>query len=566
MASKKPSLDNVGKKSPDGFVTFSQTTITNGSLEYQAIPFQLPSSRAPSSRLQSSSASAYSFSATKPPPLPPAQPQDIISPPLPNRTTSRSPGRSFTRCGPLLVPSASTQPQKKSPPTLDQDKKRAAAPASSVASKILPNPYKKSRSVAGDPSPSKAATATAPAANLSTRKEMFSRKKMISTHDITAVEDYKGDNSSLVENHFCFSPQMAMFALTQPVSTLELSPTHRAMNIAAAASSLSGMTHHQLGIVNIPTAEITVGSSAMTCQPVSGEDPLCQAIERIPVKLKTFHKCVHCKERQAVTSRPAKKGEANEGPGSHPFDTCGRCAKLLGGEWLKDAAGCFCGKEKHKGGYADCTTCRRNLPCKIDGCVSEGEVHANTQLCNMHHNQYRVSYDEKKKVSDCRRCGNPLHTNRRIGGAGGAVQNICSNSPCIDKCAYQDPETLEWCTEDRGACYGGDNKQRKTVVYCPAHNRQIKAAIRREYEQQKKSGTFVYKDWQPDEVSYLCELTSMKEHKKNGKVIWKVVAPKFQKRFEKITKYSKKTEKQMKQKYGRINFANKKKMNDKKQK
>ena len=360
---------------------------------------------------------------------------------------------------------------------------------------------------------------------------MFTRKKMISTRDMTSVEDYDGNNSSLVENHFCFSPQTAMFALTQPGSTLETSPTRHAMAIAAAASSLSGMTPHQLGIVDIPTDD-------MLCQPVSGEDPLCQAIERIPVKLKTFYTCVHCNKRQAVTSRPAKEDDANKGPGSHPFDTCGSCAKSLGGVWLKDAAGCFCGAERFNSTYVDCKTCRKKGPCKLDGCVSQGEVNPNSQLCNEHHNEYVRIQNEKKRVPNCRRCGNLLYKNRRIGGSAGAVKNICSNSPCVDLCAFEYDKGV-FCQEERG-----------DGVFCPEHSEETESKRCKDYRQKKNNGTFKYKHFQPEEWAYLEKLTSNPDNlRKDRKINWKEVVRKFKEEFDGHEKYEERTADQIERKH-----------------
>ena len=105
------------------------------------------------------------------------------------------------------------------------------------------------------------------------------------------------------------------------------------------------------------------------------------------------------------------------------------------------------------------------------------------------------------------------------------------------KCVFQDANGW-WCENERGMA----------SCYCPTHALAHDSKRTKVYYEQKKSGTFVYKKFQPEEVSVLSELIRNNKNP-DGTVIWKVVIPLFQAKFENQTKYSQKTEKQLRKKY-----------------
>ena len=295
---------------------------------------------------------------------------------------------------------------------------------------------------------------------------------------------------------------------------------------------------------------ITAGSSAMVtmrCQHGRCEDPLCNAVSNVCVVQNTFPTCISCGDRQAITSRPAKPEDPLQGPGSHPLTHCGQCALLDDGCFLKEAAACLCGEEKYFR-RSLCRMCLRNAPCRIDGCNmgGNGETNEDSSLCRVHYNQLaQIRREEKHDVSDCPRCGKSLLFNRK--GSKGVLRDMCSNSPCADLCAFRDADD-NWCM----------NKQVKRG-YCQVHHTQKSVQEVLEWRARKKDGTFKYKKFQPEEDSFLSDLTS-KHTKSYGKgtcVDWKVVVPLFQKKFKNHEQYCEKTEKQMKERNRGLNAKKK---------
>ena len=162
----------------------------------------------------------------------------------------------------------------------------------------------------------------------------------------------------------------------------------------------------------------------------------------------------------------------------------------------------------------------------------------------------------KREVSKCRRCSNKLHNNRRNGGGQGAVHNICSNSPCIDKCAWEYDDG-EFCEEERG------DKKEGGSVFCPKHRRERDRTSLSDYWQKKKNGTFKYKQFQPEELDYLAKLTSDPD---NLRVVgtalhvkWNVVVQQFKEKFDGHEKYEERTADQLKVKYWHMQSKKQKK-------
>jgi len=401
--------------------------------------------------------------------------------------------------------------------------------------RIIKNPYRKPKPATASP--------IIPVPPLYSQKQ-----RRIAIDSISeGVPNYTGSNESLLHGVLGFSlcaVKVGMESLaTQGSEAADASgsfrptaedTTQRVDGLARMASVFAGEVTSRLPDATYEPYAPNAANTATMCQAVDGMKNMVY---------NDVHFCQECIKEPATTSRPAKAEDAKQGPNSHPFTTCGHCAKFLGGEWLQNPAGCFCGNERYLT-FTVCKTCLQNSPCNIYGCDRncQGSHNLTNCLCSKHQSQYERSlYEKKQDVHECRRCQIALLFNRKSNGGKGVARDICSNPPCVDKCVFQDANGW-WCENERGMA----------SCYCPTHALAQDSKRTKVYSEQKKSGTFVYKKFQPEEVSVLSELIRNNKNP-DGTVIWKVVAPLFQAKFENQTKYSQKTEKQLRRKYTAMN-------------
>ena len=241
---------------------------------------------------------------------------------------------------------------------------------------------------------------------------------------------------------------------------------------------------------------------------------ICNAVDNVNIEYNDYPTCICCKA-PAVTSRRAKPDDEKKGPGSHKLEYCMLCGKKeFGDDRLDRPCVRLCGNEKfHK--CSECETCRRNAPCSVDGCDEggNGKTHPCNGLCPTHHNlSNQIGEESLRDVQSCRRCRRDLLFLRN--SAGGASKNICTVSPCADKCVIQDVSG-NWCNNDR-----------EEGCYCRTHYLQLKSKGKKEVNEKKKNGTYKSSRWTIEEVKVLTEL--MQKHKSNGgKVDWDAVFQEF---------------------------------------
>eukprot|EP00984_Skeletonema_dohrnii_P004004 scaffold1371_cov77-Skeletonema_dohrnii-CCMP3373.AAC.2 len=414
-------------------------------------------------------------------------------------------------------------------------------PAAAKGRIIIQNPYPKPKPAAAKgriiQNPPYLKPKPATASPINPAPPLYSQKqRRIPIDSISeGVPNYTGSNESLLHGVLGFS----LGAVKVGMESLATQGSEAADASGSFRPTAEDTTQRVDGLARMASVfagEVTSQRPDTTYEPyapnAANTATMCQAVDGMKnIVYNDVHFCQECSKEPATTSRPAKAEDAKQGPNSHPLTTCGHCAKILGGEWLHNPAGCFCGNERNCQGSYMLSKC----------------------LCPKHLSQYeKTLYEKKQDVHECRRCQISLLFNRKSKGGKGVARDICSNSPCVDKCVFQDANGW-WCENERGMA----------SCYCPTHASAQEAKRKKVYHTQKKSGTFVYKEFQPEELSVLSDLIRNNKNP-NGTVNWKVVAPLFQERFKNQTKYSQKTEKQLRQKYKTMN-TKAKKTKDKKQ-
>ena len=377
----------------------------------------------------------------------------------------------------------------------------------------IPNPYLKPKTKASifnpyakGKKPSSAATSNTP--NAIPKRMLRSMKKVVGLDEIPSkVEPFTGSNQSLLKDVLMFNMALSKEVIAsqkaEAADVIGGSSRPTTTELANTVAQMSSL------VVQRQETHVAVWDNASTSR-------MCQAVNDLDVQYNDFFLCKRCGTRPAVTCRPAKPGDEEEGPGSHPPMFCWDCAPIeLGNDCLKNPASCHCGKEMYYN-YTLCRDCRQRLPCSVDGCEYDGNVDPSKLRCPRHLREYHVSYHEKsQEIKSCLRCGEELMF-YRSSSTGATIRNICIRPTCASKCAYQFDDG-SWCSS---------NREKEYTCYCGEHFRQKKSVATAEYRQAKKNGTFEKSGWKEGEVELLTKL--MQKHKRtNGTVIWKQVFTEF---------------------------------------
>eukprot|EP00984_Skeletonema_dohrnii_P001727 scaffold576_cov180-Skeletonema_dohrnii-CCMP3373.AAC.9 len=224
---------------------------------------------------------------------------------------------------------------------------------------------------------------------------------------------------------------------------------------------------------------------------------------------------------------------------------CGK--KELGDDCLDNPGSCLCGEERC-GAFSECEACRRNAPCCVEECEDEGgngTTDLKSGFCPKHRRlAWNIYAESRRDVQSCRRCERDLLHLRN--SAHGASKDICTLSPCANKCVFQD-DNGNWCNNDREIASGG------THCYCRTHY----LYITKERNQKKKDATYKSTRWTKEEEKVLTLL--MQKHKtkggsNDGCVDWDVVFQEYNAHQE----YDDRTKNQMKNKAKGIQKGKKK--------